>query len=77
VSNGGFHEVTFSKPSCDRRWRGAVSVIERIIVISFLCPTAELWELTSVQILNCKYTICDRKLSQFMKMINKDFILLA
>ena len=42
VSNGGFHEVTFSKPSSDRGWRGAVSVIERIIVISFLCPTAEL-----------------------------------
>jgi hypothetical protein len=28
VSNGDFHEVTFSKPSSDRRWTGALSVIE-------------------------------------------------
>jgi len=29
-----FHEVTVSKPSSDRRWTGAVSVIWSITVIS-------------------------------------------
>jgi hypothetical protein len=35
VSNGRFHEVTVSKPSSERRWSGAMSVIEWIIVIRF------------------------------------------
>jgi hypothetical protein len=28
VSNGGLHEMTFSKPSSDRCWTGAISEIE-------------------------------------------------
>ena len=60
-----FHEVIVSKPSRDRRWTGAMSVIELIVVKRFLCPTNELQEPMSVQVLNFKHSICDRPLSLF------------
>jgi len=69
--------VIVSKPSSDRRSTGAMSVVELLIVKNFPCPTTELQELMSVEILNCEHSICDRNLSQLMKIINKDFILLA
>ena len=51
-----------SKPSSDRRSTGAMSVVELLIVKNFHCPTTELQELMSVEILNCEHSICDRNL---------------
>jgi len=69
--------VIVSKPSSDRRSTGAMSVVELLIVKNFPCPTTELQELMSVEILNCEHAICDRNFSQLMKIISKDSILLA
>ena len=61
--------MTVLKPSSDRRWHGAMSVIELIFVKRFLRPTTKLQVLLSVEILKCKRSICDRNVSWLMKVL--------
>lgn len=67
----------YSKPSSDRRRSGGCVGDRMNYCNTFFLVLLLNWGIWCQQIQNCRYSICDWKLSLFTKIIKKNFILLA